>query len=154
MTFDCTEQLGGYAELNFHLVSEVSNFPKILTDQNSNQLVFNTEPSSVEATFKPDSASVNVNKRQTSSGIEHDITIKMEFLTRSEALVQLLEQYENLPGIVHGKLNSGFQKIFGSDLEPLYLIFEEIDGKKIDDDAVTSIEIKGKTAKRPVFYTV
>ena len=78
----------------------------------------------------------------------------MEFFTRSEALEQLLEQYENLPGIVHAKLNTGFQKIYGSDLEPLFLIYEVKDGKKIDDDAVTVIEIKGETAKRPVFYTI
>lgn len=154
MNFNCEEQLGGFAELNFYLLSEVSNFPKILTDQNSGQLEFNPEPSSVAATLKPDSLSVNVNKRTTSSGVVYDISIKMQFITRSEALVQLLEQYENLPGIVHGKLNTGFQKIYGSDLEPLYLLFEEEEGKKVDDDAGTVIEIKGKTSKRPVFYTV
>lgn len=154
MNFNCEEQLGGFAELNFYLLSEVSNFPKILTDQNSSQLVFNPEPSSVAATLKPDSISVNVNKRLTASGIVFQVNIKMQFITRSEALVQLLEQYENLPGIVQAKLNSGFQKIVGSDLEPLYLLFEEEDGKKIDDDAVTSIEIKGETSKRPVFYTL
>ncbi|UOX32407.1 hypothetical protein LXD69_10120 [Flavobacterium sediminilitoris] len=154
MTFDCKEILGGFAEIDFYLLTEVSNFPRILTDQNSNQLVFTPEEFSVDASIKPDSISVNVNKKQGASGIIHQITIKMEFFTRSEALEQLLEQYEKLPGIVHAKLNTNFQKIYGSDLEPLYLVYEVNDGKKIDDDAVTTIEIKGETAKRPVFYTV
>jgi hypothetical protein len=78
----------------------------------------------------------------------------MDFLTRSEALEQLLEQYENLPGVVHAKLNNGFQKIYGSNLEPLYFMYEVEDATKIDGDGVTSIEIKGETTNRPVFYTV
>jgi hypothetical protein len=103
---------------------------------------------------QPDSIGISNPKSTKSNGIVHSIAIKMEFHTRSESLEQLLEQYQNLPGIVVAKFNSGFRKIYGSIKEPLYLIYEDNPGSKIDGDAVTSIEIKGETASRPVFYTV
>lgn len=154
MTFNCEEQLSGIAEIDFYLLSETNNWPTVLTDSNSAQLQFTPEPNSVEATIKPDSIKIAVNKKQTAGGIVYQIKITMDFLTRSEALEQLLEQYENLPGIVHAKLNNGFQKIYGSNLEPLYFMYEIEDATKIDGDGVTSIEIKGETANRPVYYTV
>ena len=154
MTFNCDEQLSGVAELDFYLLEETSNWPVVLSDSNSSQIVFNASPHSVQATVKPDSISLNVNKQTTSSGIVYDISIKMEFLTRSEALEQLLEQYENKPGVAKVKFNNEFQKLHGSNLEPLYLLYEDQPGTKIDGDGVTTIEIKGKTSKRPVFYTV
>lgn len=154
MTFNCDEQLSGVAELDFYLLEETSNWPRIVSDANSAQIVFSPSVHSVEASIKPDSISVSVNKSTTASGIVHDISIKMDFLTRSEALEQLLEQYENKPGIVKAKFNNEFQKIYGTNIEPLYLVYEDVPGTKIDGDGATTIEIKGKTAKRPVFYTV
>lgn len=154
MNFNCEEQLSGVAELDFYLLEETSNWPVVLSDDNSAQIIFNPSPHSVQATIKPDSISVNVNKTTPSSGIVYDISIKMDFLTRSEALEQLLEQYENKPGIVKAKFNNEFQKLYGSNLEHLYLVYEDVPGTKIDGDAATTIEIKGKTAKRPVFYTI
>lgn len=154
MTFNCDEQLSGVATLDFFLLEETSNWPRIVSDSNSAQIVFSPSVHSVEASIKPDSISVNVNKSTTASGIVHDISIKMDFLTRSEALEQLLEQYENKPGIVKAKFNNEFQKLYGTNIEPLYLVYEDVPGTKIDGDGATTIEIKGKTAKRPVFYTV
>lgn len=154
MTFNCEEQLAGIAELDFYLLTETSNWPTVLTDSNSNQLIFTPEPISVEATIKPDSIKIGVNKKEGPSGIIHQTKVSMDFLTRSESLEQLLEQYEKLPGVVLAKLNNGFQKIYGSNLEPLYMIYEVNDGTKMDGEAVTTIEIKGETAKRPIFYTV
>jgi hypothetical protein len=153
MTFSCIEQLAGVAEINFYLLEETSNWPTILSDSNANQIVFNPDPNSVDATIKPDSISVSDNKTTKNHGISHAITIKMDFLTRSEALEQLLEQYENKPGVVVAKFNNEFQKIYGSNIEPLYFLYQDIPGKKIDEDGITTIEIKGETSNRPVFYT-
>lgn len=153
MNFNCEEQLAGVAEIDFYLLDEVSNWPVILNDQNSNQLVFSPDVYSVQATIKPDSIKLSVNKKESASGIVYQINVKMDFITRSEALEQLLEQYENKPGIVHAKLNNEFQKILGSNLEPLYLIYEVDDSTKIDGDALTTLTIKGETSKRPVFYS-
>ena len=154
MNFNCEEQLSGVAALDFYLLEETGGWPIVLSDFTSNQIGFLPSPNSVAATIKPDSISVSDQKSTKPSGIAHVISIKMEFLTRSEALEQLLEQYENKPGVVKAKFNNGFQKIYGSNLEPLYLIYEDVPGVKIDGDGVTTIEIKGETAKRPIFYTV
>ena len=154
MNFSCEEQLSGVAELDFYLLSEVSNWPKVLTDQNSSQLIFTPEQFSVDAALKPDSIMIDDNKNTKPTGIVHSITAKMDFITRSEALEQLMEQYENQPGIILAKLNNGFRKIFGSNLEPLYMTYEVKDGSKIALEGFTAIEIKGETAKRPVFYMV
>lgn len=154
MEFSCEEQLAGASNLEFFLLEEVSNWPIILNDTNSSQLQFNPSIYSVDAKVVVDSLKVNYPKKQKPSGLIHDISIKMEFSTRSESLEQYLEQYENKPGIVRATFNNGFKKIFGSNIEPLYLIYEVEDGIKEDLEGVTTIEIKGETAKRPVYYTV
>ena len=154
MVFNCSEQLAGIAELQFFLLTETDNWPLVITDGNSGQVEFNQEPVSVEAILKPDSIKVDVNKKQSSSGVLNQISIKMEFITRSEALEQLMDQYENKPGVCLAKYNSEFQKLFGNNLEPLKMIFEVEEGGKIDDNASTIVMIKGETRKRPVYYTV
>lgn len=154
MIFNCGEQLAGVAELQFFLLSETDGWPLVITDDNSSQVEFNQEPVSVEAILKPDSIKVDVNKKPSSSGLMNQISIKMEFLTRSEALEQLLDQYENKPGVCLAKYNSEFQKLFGNNREPLKMTFEVNEGDKIDSDASTIIMIKGETRKRPVYYTV
>lgn len=153
MNFYCEEQLGGIAELDFYLLNEVSNFPLVLTDQNSRQLVFSPEIHSVNVTIKPDSIKVSVNKKQAPEGTIYQISIKLEFLTRSEALEQLLDQYENKPGIVNSKMNNEFQKIYGTQDEPLYMLYEVNEGDKIDGNSGIELEIKGNTRARPVFYS-
>lgn len=154
MTFNCDEQLSGVAQIDFFLLEETDNWPVIISDSNSAQIEFYPSVHSVDAAIKPDSISVNCNKVTKPSGIVFQTTIKMDFLTRSEALEQLLEQYENKPGVVLAKFNNEFQKIYGTNIEPLYLVYEDMPGTKIDGDGATTIEIKGETAKRPVFYTV
>lgn len=152
MNFTCDEQLSGVAELDFYLLEETSNWPIILSDSNSSQVIFSPSANSVNATIKPDSISVSDQKTTKANGLVHAITIKMDFITRSEALEQLLEQYENKPGVVVAKFNNEFQKIYGSNIEPLYLVYEDVPGVKIDGDGITTLEIKGETAKRPMFY--
>lgn len=154
MIFNCSEQLSGYAKIEIFLLEEVSNWPIVLNDTNSSQLIFNPSIYSVEASVIVDSIKVNYPKKQKPAGISHDITIKMDFSTRSESLEQYLEQYENKPVVVKGFLNNGFVKLFGSNLEPLFLIYEVDDGIKSEIEGLTSIEIKGETSKRPVYYTV
>lgn len=154
MEFSCEEQLAGVGNVEFFTLEEVSNWPVIINDANSSQLVFTPSVYSVDAKVVVDSIKVNYPKKQKPSGLIHDISIKMDFSTRSESLEQLLEQYENQPGIVRVSFNNGFKKIFGTNIQPLYLIYEVEDGVKDDLEGVTTIEIKGETSKRPVYYTV
>lgn len=154
MQFNCQEELGGVAELNFYLLTEVSNWPLVITDQNSSQIILNQEPVSVEATLVPDSIVAQINNKKGSEGIVYEINIKLAFITRSESLEQLLDQYQNKPGVVLLKLNNEFQKLYGTDEQPLIMNYEVIEGSKIDGDSSTELTIKGMTRQRPVYYTV
>jgi hypothetical protein len=153
MTFTSDEKLPGFAELNFYLLEETSNWPFVLTDENSAQIVLTPYENDVEALIEPDSIDVNVNPKQSSDGTVQQISIIFRLITRSEALEQLLEQYANKPGVGIGKLNNEFKKIYGTDREPLYMNYEINEGTKVDGTAFTEVRIKGETRKRPVYYT-
>jgi len=154
MTFNCDEQLGGFAILDFFLLEETSNWPLVVTDQTSNQVSISPFPNDVEGTVEPESIKVSVNLKNGAEGETHQIDISFKFITRSESIEQLLDQYSNKPGISIGKLNTEFQKMYGTNLEPLYMNFEVDEGTKIDGSAAVEVRIKGETRKRPVYYTV
>lgn len=153
MIFNC-EQLSGFSEVEFLLLTEVANFPVVMNDQTSAQLIFNPFVNNVEAEVQPESISVESNSRVGSDGEVWENTISLKFITRSEALEQLLEQYANQPGIVRAKLMNGFQKIYGTNEEPLFLKWQNDDGVKVDDASGVSVSITGQTSQRPVYYTV
>ena len=153
MTFSCDEKLPGFAVLDFFLLEETTGWPFVLTDVNSAQITLSPYVNNVEADIEPDSISVAVNEKQSAEGSVQQISISFRLITRSEALEQLLEQYANKPGIAIGKLNNEFKKMYGTNMEPLYLNYEVNDGSKIDGPAFTEVTIKGSTRKRPVYYT-
>jgi hypothetical protein len=150
MTFSCTEQLGGFSELDFLLLSETSNWPTIVTDGNAASIILNPEPVSVDAEIDDDSIKVSVTPK---SKDVFDINISFKFKTRSESLDQLLDQYRNKPGIAIGKLNTCFQKLYGTNLEPLYLDYEVVEGETHDDVGYTLVTIKGSQRRRPAYFT-
>lgn len=153
MIFSCDEKLPGFAELNFLLIEESSNWPFVVTDVNSAQIVFTPETNDVDALIEPESIIVDVSPKQSAEGTIQQIAISFRLITRSEALEQLLEQYANRPGIAIGKLNNDFKKLYGTNLEPLYMNYEVNDGSKIDGTSFTQVSIKGETRSRPVYYT-
>lgn len=153
MTFNCLEQLPGYAQIDFFLLSETGNWPLVVTDQTSGQITLNPEVVDVEGLIDDESISVQVTPKQTAEGTVWAIDIDFRFITRSESLEQLMEQYCNKPGVVIGKLNHGFQKLYGTNEEPLYMTWRVDEGQKATDNAGTIVSIKGETRDRPVFYT-
>lgn len=153
MTFTCDEKLPGFAEFDFYLLEETSNWPFVVTDENSAQITFTPYENDIEAVIDPDSIKVDVNPKQSADGELQLILISFRLITRSEALEQLLEQYANKPGIGLGKLNNEFQKLYGTNMEPLYMNYEVNDGTKVDGESYTEVRIKGETRKRPVYYT-
>lgn len=154
MTFSCDEQLGGFAIMDFYLLEETDNWPIVVTDQTSSQVAISPYENDVEATVEPESIKANVNQKTGAEGSVWQIDISFRFITRSESLEQLLDQYQNKPGIAIGSLNTEFQKMYGNNLEPLYMNFEVDEGTKIDGNAAVEVRIKGETRKRPVYYTV
>lgn len=153
MTFTCDEKLPGFAEFDFYLLEETGNWPFVVTDGNSAQIVLTPYENNVDALIDPDTIKVDVDPKQSADGDVQQIAISFRLITRSEALEQLLEQYANRPGVGIGKLNNEFKKLYGTNMEPLYLTYEVNDGAKVDGEAYTEVRIKGETRKRPVYYT-
>lgn len=153
MNFTNDEKLPGFAEFELFLLDETSNWPFVVTDGNSKQITFTPFENEVDAKIDPDTIKVDVNPKQSSDGEIQQIGISFRLITRSEALEQLLEQYANKPCVGVGSLNNDFKKLYGTNLEPLYMNYEVNDGTKIDGDSFTEIRIKGETRKRPVYYT-
>ncbi|EJG02275.1 hypothetical protein [Flavobacterium sp. F52] len=153
MNFTCDEKWPGFAEFDLFLIEETSNWPLVVTDGNSSDVVFTPYENNVEAILEPDSINVKVDPKQSSDGEIQQISISFRLITRSEALEQLLEQYANKPCVGLGKLNNDFKKLYGTELEPLYMNYEINDGTKPDGEAYTLVNIKGETRKRPVYYT-
>ena len=153
MNFTNDEKLPGFAEFELFLLDETSDWPFVVTDENSKNIIFSPFENDVEAIIDPDTINVNVNPKQSSDGEIQQIAISFRLITRSEALEQLLEQYANKPCVGKGKLNNDFQKLYGTNLEPLYMNYEVNDGTKADGESYTEVKIKGETRKRPVYYT-
>jgi len=153
MNFSLQEPLGGFSSIDFYLLDEVSNFPTVITDTNARDIHLMPFENNVQGTIEPDSITVNVTPKQGPEGVVYHIAISFRFITRSEALEQLLEQYQHYPGIVIATLNNDFKKLYGTNLEPLYLIFDVDDSNKIDGMCYTEVRIKGETRQRPVYYT-
>lgn len=154
MNFNCEEQLSGIAEVDFYLLSETSNWPIVVTDLTSGQVELNTEINSVEGTIDYDSIEIDANPKQSAEGTVYPVDISFRFISRSESLEQLLDQYCNKPGIAIAKFNNGFRKMYGTNEEPLFMTWKIEEGKKITDAAGTLINIKGEMQQRPVYYTV
>lgn len=153
MKFDC-EQLAGFAQMEFFLLEETSNWPLVLTDQNASQVSITPLDNNVDAEIVEDSINIDINPKKTVDGTIYPVNASFKINTRSESLEQLLEQYENKPGIFIGDLNTGFRKMYGSNEEPLYLNYQIEEGQKPGDNSGTIVIIKGETRSRPVFYTV
>lgn len=154
MNFNCEEQLSGVAELDFYLLSETSNWPVVVTDQNASQIVITPEVNDIEAVVDEESIEIDASPKITAEGNVYPIEISFRFITRSESLEQLMEQYAKKPGIVIAKFNNGFCKLYGTNEEPLYMNWKVDEGKKVTDNGGTIVAIKGETRNRPVYYTV
>jgi len=153
MNFTDTEKLPGFAEFELFLLEETSNWPFVVTDGNSKDIVFSPFENDVDAVIDPDTIKVDVSPKQSADGEIQQIAISFRLITRSEALEQLLEQYANKKCVGVGKLNNDFKKLYGTNIEPLYMNYEVNDGTKVDGESFTEVRIKGETRKRPVYYT-
>lgn len=148
------EQLSGIANIAFHLLTEVSNFPIQLTDQNSSQLVFAVNNAGLIATVDEESLSDDTKIKETASGDLHEISLKYNILTQSNTLEQLLDTYKNKPGIAIVSYYNGYKKIFGTNEEPLFMKFTPKQGSTVTDKSFVSVEIQGVTRNRAVFYSL
>ena len=154
MNFNCSEQLAGFGKISLYLLEETGNWPLVLTDQNSAQIDLQPYDVDIEGVIEPDSISISDKPKLSDEGNMWPIDIQFSYLSRGEAMEQLLEQYANRPCIVVACTNYGPQKLYGSNQEPLYMNWENNNGEKIEDRAGVNIRIKGDARQRPVFYNL
>ncbi|WP_417365534.1 hypothetical protein [Flavobacterium beibuense] len=153
MTFNCKEQLAGFAQIEFYLIAETSNWPLVVTDTNSGQIILTPEENDVDGSIEENSIGIRDKPKFSAEGNIWPVDISFVYMSRSEAMEQLLEQYSGLPGIAIACLNDGSKKLYGTDQEPIYLSWDNSYGEKPEDKHGVSIRIKGDIRQRPVFYT-
>jgi len=153
MNFNC-EQISGVGKLDFFLLDEITNWPLVVNDTTSAQIIITPEVNDVEGTIDDNSINLDAVPKETPEGIIFNILGTFKFSTRSESIEQLLDQYQNKPGILIADLNTGFRKLYGTNEEPLYMTYRVDEGQKPEDDGAVIVTIKGETRSRPVFYSV
>ena len=146
------EQLAGITNIEYYLLTEVSNFPIQLSDANANQLVFATAPQNLIATVDEESFADDSRVKEGNSGDLYEIALKYNIITRGKQLEQLLDVYKNKPGIALVRYYDGSAKIFGTNEEPLFMKFTPRNGSTITDKAFVNVEIQGITRNRPVYF--
>lgn len=146
------EQLAGIKKIEFFLLTEISNWPILVTDQNAKEIVFNLNVDSIAATVDEKTISDKTKKKQTNSGDLHEISLEYNILTRSKDLEQLVEKYQNKPGVAIVSYYNGYKKLFGTNDEPIFLSYGETNGSTIDDKASVDVSITGVTRTRPAYY--
>lgn len=151
MTFNVPEQPGGFSEVEFYLLSEVGNFPEVLTDANAGQLTFDPEVNDVDGSIVPDSITVNDASKFADNGWLWPIDINFTYLSRNAAMEQLLEQYTGA-GIAITCGNDGQRKVMGTPEEPVYMAWSINYGTKLEDAHGINIKISGTQSQRPVYY--
>lgn len=151
MNFCCDEQFGGIASIDFYLLSETGNWPIVVTDANAAQITFTPEPVEVDGTIVPDSINIDDKPSLSAQGKIWPIEIEYTFMSRGKGIEQLLEQYCGQPGVAKANFNDGSCKLYGTNLQPLYLDWSNQYGEKIDDKHGVPIKIKGDMSQRPVY---
>lgn len=153
MSFNNEEKLSGFTELSLFLLEETSMWPFVVTDVNSAQINFNPYALDLSSMMDKDGIVIDVSQKKLPEGDLYQISITFKLFTRSELLEQLLEQHINKPAVVIGALNNESSKLYGTNLEPLYMTYEVLDGVKPEEVSFTEVKIKGETRQRPVYYT-
>lgn len=154
MNFDCKEQLAGIASIDFYLLSETGSWPEIITDTNAGGITIyttNISTPEVDGSIEPESIRINDQPKLDASGQIWSIDISFTYLSRGLNMELLLEKYANQAGIARACFNDGSKKQFGTNLEPLYLTWENNYGVKIEDSHGVNIRIKGEMSRRPVY---
>ena len=150
MTFSCTEQIGGFNNLEIYTLDECSSWPVLLTDNTSKDVVFTAQGESVDGNLIQESINVDENPRKNTAGKFFAISISFDFASQSPALDQLLDQYKGEPVVAVVCKNFPQKKLFGSNRAALQLDYKVIHGRKPEDGSITRVTIKGNIPNRSV----
>jgi hypothetical protein len=147
------EQTGGWLNLQFATLDEVKYCPQILSNENANLVEIEGTPDTIDVLPIPERFSVNVTPRKSKIGTTYSITISLDFPHQSASIDNYLNAYKNKRGVVIGTTTNQKLKMFGSKNFPLDFSYQEINGKKLEDSAITRITISGNIPQKPVYIS-
>lgn len=148
MTFSCSEQIGGFNNIEVYTLDECDTWPLLLTDHTADQITFNPDLTSIDGRIIPESIRVNERHKKTKSGRHFEVSISFDFASQSPALEQVLDQYKAIPVVVIACKNFPQKKIYGSNKNPLQINYELVNGRRPEDGSLTKVTISGITARR------
>jgi hypothetical protein len=148
------EQLGGFSKVEFFLLEETDNWPIVLNDETATQITHIVSEINNFGIIAESSIDINISPKQTAEGLPYPTEIIFSFSNRIKELENYLDRYQNKPVVVIAELNTGQKKLYGTNETPLILIYKIDDGKKVEDLGVISVNIKGETRNRAVYYKV
>lgn len=148
------EQLGGFSKVEFFLLKETNNWPIVINDETSAQITHIDSRIDNYGIIADSTIDVNVIPKQSGDGTIYQTEIVFSFSNRIIELEKYLDYYQNkeLVAVVH--LNTGQKKLYGTNENPLVLTWKIDEGKKIEDLGIITVNIKGDTRHRPVYYKV
>ena len=152
MNFSCEEQIGGFNNVSIFTMAECANWPVKLTDHNSDMVTFTPIDTDVMGTILEDSIKVNEKQDRKDPGMLYDVDIEFEFTSQTPAMDQLLDAYRSAPGGVVAVVCKYWpqKRLYGSKAYPLFLDYENGNGRKPEDGTATIVKLSGKSAQRSV----
>lgn len=148
------EQLGGFSKVEFFLLEETDNWPIVINDETASEITHIASEIDNFGIIAESSIDINAIPKQTADGEIYPTEIIFSFSNRIKELEKYLDRYQNKPVVVIAKLNTGQKKLYGTNESPLILIYKIDDGKKVEDLGVITVNIKGETRNRAVYYMV
>ena len=147
------ETTGGWLNIQFATLSELKVCPQIVTNENASLVQIQGTSDTLDVLPIPERFSVNVTPSKSKIGTTYNISISFDFPHQSASIDNYLNAYKNKRGVVIGTTTNYKLKMFGSKNYPLDFSYQEINGKKLEDAAITRITIKGNIPQKPVYIS-
>jgi len=145
------EQIGSYKSITFIPIDEIVNCPSFLTNKNANEFTYTPGNDSLQANFLYDSIDIDEKPSRTKSGIIYKISAQFDFSIQHSKIDDYLNSKLPINCVMVGLKHFGQQKLYGSLLNPLKMIYEFRNGKTNEDGSTVRVKIDGKISQKPVF---
>jgi len=145
------EQPGGWHNIIIALPEEISFSPVILTNKNSNTVVYNSSSSDIDIYPVAENIKISEKSSRNKSGTLYNIKIDVQIDNQSTFIDDHFLKYHLKKVVVFGIKHFSQQKIYGSKKFPLLLSYKFVNGDKFEKGSKTMVTISGKIPQKPVF---
>ena len=145
------EQIGSYKSISFIPLDEIVNCPGYLTNKNASEFTYTPGEDSIQANFLYDSITIKQKPTRTKSGLLYRITAQFDFTLQHSKIDDYLNSKLPRKCVVISLKHYGQQKLYGSLLNPLTMIYEFRNGKTAEEGSTVRVKIIGKISQKPVF---